>query len=167
MWGRPRLFRPNATLPLETPIEVTREVTLTAYATPGHCEDMVALHAPALDAMFTADLFVTAKPMFMRPEEDLRRDIQSLRRILGLPWTTMYCAHRGRITDNARAMLQSRLDHFLRLRDSALTLKAQGKDIDAIRARLLGPETAFTYISSFHFSKRTLTEKLLELDGTE
>ncbi|XP_004344268.2 hypothetical protein CAOG_06647 [Capsaspora owczarzaki ATCC 30864] len=139
---------------------IGHDLSIVPVAAPGHCSDMTVMFDPARGHLFSGDLFVTSKPLMMRNDEDVNDEIASLRRVLSLDWNTLFCAHRGFVSDGKK-LLQQRLDHFLEMRAKATELNHQGLSHRAIASKLFGKEEALYYLSRGHFSKKHLVEGLL------
>lgn len=156
VWGKPPLFEPE-----DMPDELRSEdgVRLRAIHTPGHSKDLACYIEPDRGWLFTGDLFIAAKPRYLRSDEDPAREIESLRVVLTYDFETVYCAHRGVVTDG-RAAIQAKLDYLISLRAQIRDLREEGLPIREITRRLLGPEDLLTWVSRGHFSKRNLVEAM-------
>lgn len=156
VWGKPKLFDPE-----DVPAEVVAEdgIRLRTVHTPGHATDLACYLVPERGWLFTGDLFIAAKPRYMRSDEDPVREIQSLREVLALDFRTIFCAHRG-VVPEGRAAIEAKLDYLISLREQVLDLSAQGLPVRAITRKLLGKEDLLTWVSRGHFSKRNLIAAL-------
>ena len=161
VWGTPQCFQP-AEAPPET--AVGSGMRLSSVHTPGHSPDMTCYLEPERGWLFTGDLYITRRPLFLRADEDVDQLIESLRRTLRLEFDTVFCAHRGVVTDGDDA-IRSKLDYLIELKESVRALRASGLSITEITGKLLGTESIMSYLTFFHFSKRNLVEACLGADA--
>ncbi len=157
IWGRPDRLEARV-CPEETALE--GGLRLRAIASPGHSPDMTCYLEPERGWLFTGDLYIASKPRFMRADEDVNDQIESLRRVLDLGFDTLFCAHRGVIVDGRRA-IEAKLDYLRSLRDEARRLRGEGRSIREITRTLLGRETFLSLITFYHFSKTNLVRGCL------
>ena len=157
IWGTPGRFEPRAS-PEETTLE--GGLRLRAVAAPGHSPDMTCYLEPARGWLFTGDLYITSRPRFMRADEDVDDQIESLRRVSGLEFKTVFCAHRGVVSDGRRA-IRAKLDHLVSLRDEVRRLHGEGRTVGEITRSLSGRENHLSLITLYDFSKRNLVRGCL------
>jgi len=162
IWGTPRRFAPDAA-PGE--IDCGSGFRLRTVDAPGHSPDMTCYLEPNRGWLFTGDLYIAAKPRFLRVDEDVNDHIRSLREVLTLDFETVFCAHRGVIQDGRRA-IRAKLDYLESLRGEARRLRDTGHSVAAITRELLGREGFVTYFTAFHFSKRHFVRACLREGGT-
>lgn len=157
IWGIPG--RLNA---LPTPDETVAEdgIRLQAVHAPGHSPDMTCYLEPERGWLFTGDLYIASRPRFMRADEDVHTQIESLRRVLDLDFATVMCAHRGVVHDG-RTAIRVKLDYLAALRDEVRDRHARGQTISEITSALLGRESFVSFVTFFHFSKRNLVRGCL------
>jgi glyoxylase-like metal-dependent hydrolase (beta-lactamase superfamily II) len=158
VWGVPERFVPE---PMPDEVRLAHGVRLRAIHTPGHSPDMTCFLEPERGWLFSGDLYIASRPRLLRADENVDDEIESLQRVLDLDFETVFCAHRGVVTDGKRA-IRTKLDYLTSLRDEVRELHDEGKSIRAITRTLLGRESLMTLITSFHFSKRNLVRKCLE-----
>jgi glyoxylase-like metal-dependent hydrolase (beta-lactamase superfamily II) len=187
IWGR---SPPDKDLPVqELPSAVTAQlengekVRIVNVAAPGHCADHTVFYVPERKWLFCADLYVTSRPKMAFYDEKPLQSIATLKRMLRgddsgqkwedgvsalglslpLPIDTIFCAHRGRLTDGA-GRLNERLEWLEELRHKALQ-RYQRDGVDSIKAiskELLGKEDEVVhYISRGDFSRLNLISGLL------
>ncbi len=130
-------------------------------ATPGHADDMVCFLELEHGWLFSADLYVAARVRFARPEDRLPLEIASLKRVLSLPFSELFCAHRGRV-ERGRQALEAKLDYLVTLREQVRDLFQRGWSLGRIRRRLLGFEDHVSWLSGFHFCKANLIRACLQ-----
>ena len=159
MWGKPRRVEPA---PMPEAIDLDGGLQLRSVTAPGHSEDMTCYLEPARGFLFTGDLYIASKTRYLRSDEDLGQQIESLRRILELDFATMFCSHRGVIRDG-KAALAKKLDFLQGLVERVAHLRREGRSAREITRRLAGREGFMTLFTGFHFSKRNLIEACYSL----
>lgn len=158
IWGVPDRFTPRA-VPAEMAID--GGLSLRALPAPGHSPDMTCYLEPNRGWLFTGDLYIASRPRFLRADERIGQQIESLRRILDVEFETLFCAHRGVVPDGPAA-LRAKLGYLVSLRDEARELHQAGRPVSEITRRLLGREGMMSYLTLFNFSKRNLIRACLE-----
>ncbi len=128
--------------------------------TPGHAADHVCLYDPEQGWVFTGDLFISPKVLYLRRTENAWKHLDSLHRILQLEPRVLICSHAGVIED-ASAALSRRIAHWESVAERARLLRAGGRSLGSITRELLGREGWMTWISLGEFSKRNLVRSLL------
>lgn len=157
-WGRPRRCRPE---PVPEVIDAGDFGTLRALAAPGHSEDMTCYLQPGRGYLFTGDLYLSSKVKYLRKDEDLPAQIESLRRILEEDFGTIFCSHRG-VVPSGKEALRRKLDFLESLRERVLHFHGEGLSVREITRRVLGREGMMPWMTGFHFSKKNLVEACLE-----
>lgn len=157
IWGVPDRFLPDL-MPPEIPVE--NGLRLRAIATPGHSPDMTCYLEPNRGWLFTGDLYISSRPRFLRADESVDDQIESLRRVLDLEFATVLCAHRGVVAEGRRA-IETKLDYLVSLREEVRELRRSGRSIVKITRMLLGREGVLSFLSLFHFSKRNFVRACL------
>lgn len=155
-WGRQPA---SSALPIGDEL-ATRTHRFRVLHTPGHSPDHISLFEERRGWLFAGDLFLSARVKVLRSDENPHQTIASLRAVLALPVTTLFCAS-GKVLEDGRAALQRKLDFMERLRDDARERQAKGMQPARIRAELLGGETWWPIITSGHFSKQNFIDALL------
>ncbi len=156
IWGTPGRFTAE---PLPDIVETSVGYALLPIETPGHSIDMTCIWEPQKKWLFTGDLFITTRPQYLRPEENIHMEIIGLRKVLDLDIETIFCSHRG-VVENARQHLQEKYDYLTELRDRVQELVKAGWSLEKIRDELLGKEDFLSYFTRFHFSKINLIKAL-------
>ena len=157
IWGTPARFMP-ASMPDE--MNAGDGVRLRAVHAPGHSPDMTCYLEPERGWLFTGDLYIASKPRFLRADEDVDDQIASLRRVLELDFETVFCAHRGVVSDGRRA-IQAKLDYLISLRNEVRQRHAAGRSVAEITRALLGREGFLSITTFYHFSKKNLVRGCL------
>ena len=151
IWGTPARFEAE---PLPDSIE-EGSWRLQPVAAPGHSTDMTCYLEPNRGWLFSGDLYIAARPRYLRADEDLTNELTSLRAMLALDFETLFCAHRGPLTDGRRH-LHNKLNYLEDLQGQVRRLQKEGLDARAITRRLLGREDLMTLITGHHFAKHHL-----------
>lgn len=138
----------------------TPEFHFRVLRTPGHSADHLSFYEDRTGWLFGGDLYLSAYVKVLRQDEDPHQTIASLRAVLSLPITTLFCSS-GKIIENGRAALQRKLDFMERLRNEAKDRQAKGMEARRIRLDLLGRETWWPLLTGGHFSKQNLIDALL------
>lgn len=157
IWGTPEWFAPRA---VTTELTLAEGLALRPVATPGHSPDMTCYLVPERGWLFTGDLYIASRPRFLRADESVEDEIESLRRVLEIDFGTVFCAHRGVVADGHGA-IRAKLEYLISLRDRVRELRLEGKSIRAITRLLLGKEEVLSFLTLFHFSKRNLVRACL------
>lgn len=159
IWGRPGRVQPRP-LPDRLP---AGEGWLVPVSTPGHSPDMTCFLEPERGWLFTGDLYIASKPRYLRADENVGEQIESLRKILELEFDLLFCSHRG-VVAGGREALRQKLDYLVWLRGRARELRDSGLDTREVARRLLGREDFMSWVTLLHFCKRNLIESCLEDD---
>ncbi len=152
IWGRPGRVRPES-IPEEITVGDGRK--LVPIHAPGHSEDMTCYLEPERGYLFTGDLYIASKTRYLRADEDLKQQLESLRKVLELDFETVFCSHRGVIRSGKQA-LAKKLDFLESLCQRVAVLKAEGRGIREITRKLVGREDWMALITGMHFSKTRL-----------
>ncbi|MBV8200888.1 MAG: MBL fold metallo-hydrolase [Acidobacteria bacterium] len=151
-WGRPEPVRAQELPPR---LALDGGGALEAIPAAGHSADMTCLLARERGWLFAGDLYIAAKVRLLRQDEDLQAEIASLRRVLACDFDTLFCAHRGVLSDG-KAALRRKLDFISSLCQQVADLDRQGRGLPEITRLLLGREGLMTLVTGWHFSKRNL-----------
>jgi glyoxylase-like metal-dependent hydrolase (beta-lactamase superfamily II) len=163
IWGTPVRFEPQ---PLPDDFRLPGGggggggITLRPVHAPGHSVDMTCFLEPDRGWLFTGDLYIASKPRFLRRDENVDQQIDSLRRVLSLEFETVFCAHRG-VVATGRDAIKAKLDYLVSLRAEVRKLHAEGRGVAEIQRTLLGREGFMSFITLLHFSKRNLIQACL------
>lgn len=130
-WGNRRAF--NA-LPLGDRVR-SRSLEWQVIHTPGHADDHVALFHEESGRLFTGDLFVSPKTRVMMKTESVPLILASLRNLLALPFTSVFCSHAG-FLENGRALLEQKLQHLEKLQQAIIDLYEKGQTPSEINQQL-------------------------------
>jgi len=156
-WGKPRTFEPEA-VPDE--IDLGDGFRLRAITTPGHSPDMTCYLEPDRGWLFSGDVFIGVKPRYLRADEDLNTEVESLRYILRYDFDTVFCAHAG-VAAKGREVIKKKLDYLESLRERARALQKEGRSVREITHALVGKEGPISWVTLYHFSKKNLIKGCL------
>lgn len=156
LWGR---LAASDVAPIGDEV-ATRDFHFRVLPTPGHSVDHLSFFEERTGWLFAGDLYLSAYVKVLRQDENPHQTISSLRTVLSLPITTLFCAS-GKIIEDGRVALQRKLDFMERLLDQARERRAQGIDARRIRLELLGREKSWSLLTGGHFSKQNLIDALL------
>jgi glyoxylase-like metal-dependent hydrolase (beta-lactamase superfamily II) len=131
--------------------------------TPGHASDHVCLYAPDTGWLFTGDLYISARVLYLRRAEDAWTHLQSLHHVASLRPRLVVCSHAGVLEEGTTA-IQRRIGHWEKLARDVWRLRTEGLSLRAMTRRLLGREGWMTWISGGDFAKINLVRSLLESD---
>lgn len=130
-WGNRRAFD---AMPLGECIR-SRTLEWQAIHTPGHADDHVALFHRESGRLFTGDLFVSPKTRVMMDTESVPLIAASLRKLLALPFRSVFCSHAGYL-EHGRALLEQKLHHLETLQQTIIQLHKEGLHPDEINHQL-------------------------------
>ena len=160
VWGQPRNVHAR---PMGDTVEIGgREFRV--IPTPGHAADHVVLFDPERRWLFSGDLFISPRVVYLRRVEDAWRHLDSLRRALELEPELLICSHAGTV-ENAVQALKRRIAHWEAVAERGRELVARGRSHRAVTRELLGREGWMTWISGGQFSKANLVRALLRGGG--
>ena len=134
--------------------------------TPGHCPDHVCLFEREQGWLFSGDLFIHERVRYLRVDEDARRTLESLKRVLALQPRLLVCSHAGLVEDGCGA-IERKIAYWEGLAEGARTLCQEGLSLREVTDRLLGPEDAMAFVTRGHFAKINLIRSLLGRDCRE
>jgi glyoxylase-like metal-dependent hydrolase (beta-lactamase superfamily II) len=160
-WGRP----PRLTAqPVPDVVELEHGLRLQTVSTPGHAEDLVCYLEKERGWLFTGDLYIGSRPRYLRQDENLPRQIESLRAILQHDFKVVFCSHRGVVTEGYRA-IEEKLDYLLRFSQQVKELHGRGVSVREITRRLLGREDLTSLATLGHFTKLNMVRGCLADDA--
>ena len=87
-----------------------------------------------------------------------------MRKLLELDFDTIFCAHRGIVTD-AKRTWKAKLEYFEELVENTRDLAERGVGPGRITRKLLGREDLTWYVTASHYSKRNLINGCLACAG--
>jgi glyoxylase-like metal-dependent hydrolase (beta-lactamase superfamily II) len=162
-WGRP------LKLIAKTVPEINQlggGLRLQTLRTPGHSDDLVCYLEPERGWLFTGDLYVGTRPRYLRQDENLPLQIESLRTILSHGFKVVFCGHRGVVTEGYQA-IEEKLDYLVGFSEKVKQLHEKGISVREITRRLLGREDLTSLATLGHFTKGNMVRGCLAGDEHE
>lgn len=154
-WGDRKAFH---ALPLGDTFKTESHV-LKIIDTPGHIPHHSVLFEESSGALFSGDLYVRSRPRFAAPEENGAKMIESLKSVLELPFTTVFCAHAG-IMENGREKLEKKLGYLLELQGKVHDMRRNGMTDEEIDSQLFPEEQLITIVSDGEWTSLNLIKTL-------
>jgi glyoxylase-like metal-dependent hydrolase (beta-lactamase superfamily II) len=111
--------------------------------------------------LFTGDLFISSTARYLRADENLPEQMESLRRSLTLDFETVFCSHRG-VVPSGKAEIRAKLEFLENLCGRVRQLSDEGRSRTEITRSLLGRESWLSWMTGLHFSKRNLIRACLD-----
>jgi glyoxylase-like metal-dependent hydrolase (beta-lactamase superfamily II) len=152
IWGRPKRVQAGA-LPGKAELEDGSH--LIPIPAPGHSPDLTCFHSPRHGWLFGGDIYIAGRLKYLRSDENLEQQIESLKRAVELDFKVLFCTHRGVVADG-RAALRQKLDNLVSLRQEARDLAGRGVGAREITRRLLGEEDFMYHLTRGQYSKLNL-----------
>lgn len=145
-WGAMPVLRSTVT-PFEAP-------GLEVLAARGHSPDHYVVWDAERETVFAADLFLSVKVKVAHPvhREDVRQQIESVRRIAAMKPKRVFDAHRGLLRDGV-ALLNAKANWIEETVGQIDALIAKGWDDRAIVKEIFGGEPLFTYVTMGDWSR--------------
>lgn len=156
-WGKPQRCSAQ---PVPEEIVLDEGFRLKTLPTPGHADDLVCYLEPERGWLFTGDLYIGSRPRYLRQDENLSLQIESLRAVLRHDFRLVFCGHRG-IVQEGRQALTEKLDYLLSFVAQVQELRSKGMSVRAITRKLLGPEDFNSLATLGHFTKGNLVRGCL------
>ncbi len=165
VWGYPEI---TEAYPLEESFIKSSHYTFQKIDTPGHSRDHIALVEPSRGWCFSGDLYVSDKPKVIRPEENVREIINSMQKLVALPYQLTLFTSVGKIIENGKESLKSCIHYLTELAQKAKKLESRGFTVQEIRDEIFGGESSLAQLTSGQFSSENLIRSLLlEVNGEE
>lgn len=86
-WGRPQRLTAQS---VPDVVELADGLRLQTISTPGHAADLICYLEPERGWLFTGDLYIGSRPRYLRQDENLPLQIESLRAILQHDFKTVF-----------------------------------------------------------------------------
>lgn len=148
-WGTPEPF---VAKPLGDAVE-TERYSFHVIPTPGHATDHVALYEPNQGWLFSGDLYLGPRVGPVMRQESLPALMDSLRRVLELPFDTVFCSHAGPVAEG-RAALERKLQMLADIQGQVRELAARGWSMRQVTRHLFPREPLITWLSMGEWSMR-------------
>ena len=130
-WGNRKAFRTQV---LNECIN-SRTLEWQVIYTPGLADDHVALYHSESGRLFTGDLFVSPKTRVVMKGESISQIKTSLRKLLALPFQSVFCSHAGYLK-NGRALVEQKLHYLETLQEKIIYLYQNGVTPNDIKRQL-------------------------------
>lgn len=131
----------------------------TLIPTPGHSADHHVVWDAERETIYGGDLFIGVKMRLAHYDEDVRVQVEVLRRVAALRPKRFFDAHRGPLRDPV-VQLHAKADWMEETIGRIEALVRRGWADDAIRREVLGPED-LTGVSSFgNYSRRNFVRSV-------
>jgi len=156
-WGKRPAFDP---LPLPDVID-NGNTRLKVIPAPGHTEDHVVFLDENEGRLFTGDLYVHYTTKVIMRQENMPVLMDSLRRLLGEDFATIFCSHAG-VVENGYELLRRKLEYLEELQDRVLSLHKQGLEIKEIYQKLFPKRMPIQYASNGEWSPYHIVRSLVE-----
>ncbi len=131
---------------------------------PGHSPDHIALVEPEQGWCFTGDLFVSQSPKVIRPEENAGEIMQSMKKLIDLPYQITLFPAVGEVVLEGREALKSCVEYLTGMRQKCRELEQKGLTTPEIRDLIFGRESALFMLTDGQFSSENLIKSLLETE---
>jgi len=159
VWGSPR---PVEAEPVPETLSLADGTALHTLSTPGHADDMVCYLAEEHDLLFSADLYITPRPQYLRFDEHAPRLIESIHDVLEHDFDTILCGHRGVVKEGRRALTE-KVKYMEALRGVVQRRYRYDKvTVPEITDEILGREGLLYWASGGDFSKQNLIASCLD-----
>ena len=159
VWGRPRSVEAE---PVPETLTLADGTTLRTLPAPGHADDMVCYLAEDHGLLFSADLYITPRPKYLRFDEHAPRLIESIHDVLAHDFDTILCAHRGVVEEGRRALTE-KVKYMEALCGVVQRRYRHDKvTVPRITDEILGSEGLLYWASGGDFSKQNLIASCLD-----
>ncbi|MEM9052504.1 MAG: MBL fold metallo-hydrolase [Bacteroidota bacterium] len=129
---------------------------------PGHAIDMVALYERNKGWLFSADLYINKFIGYFLKGENIGQQIESTKKILGLDFESLFCAHNPQLK-NGKQALQEKLDFLEDFYQKVQSKYDIGKSAKTIFKELnLKEDSLIKLLSGGLLSKLNMVESVLE-----
>lgn len=128
--------------------------------TPGHSDDHICLYEPNEGWLFSGDLFIGVHLRYLRDDEDIYSELDSLKKIASLEPKRMFCSFSGMI-DRPKDAIHHKIDYLENLKNDIEKGLRQGLSPQEIRRKLLGGGDRFRFVTGGQISKQNLINAFL------
>lgn len=158
VWGYPH---PVDALELGSAMQ-TPHFSFRVCRTPGHCAGHVALLEEEQGWCFSGDLFVSATPKVLRPEENVAEIMASLQRLLHTTGSdfTLFTSL-GPVLPQGRQSLESLLEYLQSKVQQIRNYAQQGWSVEEMRDTIFGGESRMASVTNGQFSVDHLIQSAL------
>jgi glyoxylase-like metal-dependent hydrolase (beta-lactamase superfamily II) len=138
----------------------TEKYRFQVIYTPGHSPDHICLYEEIHGWLFTGDLFVGGRERAARVDAKIWQTIASLKQVVKLPLTRLFPGS-ARVRDNPIDELADKIAYLEEMGKKVLELNKQGLSNHSIARLLFGGPMPIEYITSGHFTRRSLVKSYL------
>jgi len=103
--------------------------------TPGHSKGHMAYLVPEEGWLFSGDLYLSHRVKYFRADENIRQQIDSLKKVLMLDFDALYCAHHPKPA-NGKEFIRQKLQYLEDIYGKTAELASKGMDSTAIMKAL-------------------------------
>ncbi|MCI0415081.1 MBL fold metallo-hydrolase [bacterium] len=157
IWGRPE---PASITPIAQQAEMSR-YNFEVILTPGHSEDHICLFAREKGWLFTGDLYLASYLRYLRDDENIYEIMNSLRKLIDLHPSVVFCNHRGFIAEGEK-QLAKKLSFLEELRDQILRANEEGVPVEDFLSKKFRHDHFFRWVSHGEFSTINLIQAFLK-----
>jgi glyoxylase-like metal-dependent hydrolase (beta-lactamase superfamily II) len=161
VWGCPE---PTEVFPVPDIIR-TNHFTFEVIETPGHSEGHIVLFERTQGWCFSGDLFARENPKFIRPEENMGKTVESMKKIAGLGTDRLVLfTSIGKVIEDGRQSLLSCIHYLEELSEKAKKLESKGMNPIEIMQNIFGSEHPFAQMTNGQYTTENLIRSVLLMD---
>ena len=139
--------------------------TLQAIYTPGHTDDHMAYYEPNKGWLFSGDLFVADRIKYFESNEDIKVQIESLKKMVALDFNTLLCSHNPQLK-KGKERLSRKLELFVQFYGEVLRLNKKGLSETEILKSLGRKENYYyKFMTIGHFTAVNMVKSVLKSEG--
>ncbi|HOP61795.1 MAG TPA: MBL fold metallo-hydrolase [Spirochaetota bacterium] len=132
--------------------------------TPGHSRGHVVLMEMSEGWCFSGDIFVRENIKYIRPEENIGEQIESMKMLYSLPSEKLVLfTATGRVIEDGRKSLNECVENLNALGKKVREMSGKGKSPEEIMTALFGGEHSFSQLTNGQFSTLNLVKSILEV----
>ncbi|MFA7078696.1 MAG: MBL fold metallo-hydrolase [Syntrophomonas sp.] len=155
IWGRRQAFKAEPT----TNAIKTGSYIFDVIDSPGHYRNHQVLHVKTKGWLFSGDLLNNLRPKSVMFDENMSEMVLSIRNILDLDFTTVFCTHTG-IRKNGKELFINKLNYLLKLQDNIRVLRNRGFTDTEIDQQLFPGPDSIGSLSGGEFSSYYIVSTL-------
>lgn len=141
------------------------DYTLQAIHTPGHTKDHLAYYEPNRGWLFSGDLYVADRIKYFEKNEDIKEQMNSLKKLLALDFDVLLCSHNPKLK-NGKKRLQRKLELFETFYGEVVRLHQEGQSSEEILKSLGRKENYFyKYMTIGNFTALNMVKSVLKSEG--
>ncbi|MEZ5007707.1 MAG: MBL fold metallo-hydrolase [Chitinophagales bacterium] len=138
---------------------------LQAIHTPGHTDDHMAYYEANRGWLFSGDIYVADRIKYFESNEDIKIQINSLKKLVALDFDVLFCAHNPKLK-GGKKRLQRKLELFEAFYNEVLRLNSTGLDDNEILKALGRKENYFyKFMTVGHFTAVNMVKSVLKAEG--